>query len=797
MGLHSDSTPPQQDELFAAWTRFLTSLAASGPTVLVVEDLHWADAALVDFLLQLADNSAQAPLLILVTARPEVAVRHPAWLERGGKSTLVQLTSLSDDDIRALIESNLAGASDAFLTTVLERAAGSPLYAEQLAALARERGLSGEIATLDETMIPPTIQALLAARVDGLPKELKPVLLDASVIGRVFWSGAVADLEGRPRDEAEPELEDLARRELARHLDPSSMAGEAEYGFWHALLRDVAYSFLPRAARLAKHRAAAAWITDRSGERLGDLAEIVADHLRRAVELATATGAKDELPQIRSNLASALLAAADHTMRIEPARAIGQLRDALDLLAVDDPRRPKALTVLGQAYMARSEFRDAADMLEAAADSYADRGDGLAAAELATQRGRALSNAGRQPEANEVLAQALPILRANPGPGLVDFLADSAFRFSNHGRVDEAIEAADSALRLADELGLPAPYPALRARGAAIGATDVARADQDIMKAVELAMAAGDFRSALLAMSSRPDIFELEHSSLLLARYDEAVAFARRYGLADGPVRAHRLDALDMHGHWDEMLEEAAALMHDAVAGGDAYTIFMIRMQVGGIEVERGEATQPLDDLMAAAESIGFPPYIGGGTTAMAYLRRGDLDAARSTVEATLERVADGRWVTNTVELVRVSLAVGDVSLARRVLAKACPADTETSRGCLTTLATAYVLEAEGNVAEARQQFAAPSGFFVKVGWPWLTILVQFGEGRCLIAMGDAAHGVELLRAARDTAIELKAKPTLLDIEATIDATKASTSPAQRSMCSDPKDGTIGEPEDS
>ena len=104
VGLHSDAAPPQQTELFAAWTRYLTSLAASGPTVLVVEDLHWADSALVDFLIQLADTTEHAPVLILVTARPEVAVRHPAWLERAGKSTLVQLTSLSDDEITALVE---------------------------------------------------------------------------------------------------------------------------------------------------------------------------------------------------------------------------------------------------------------------------------------------------------------------------------------------------------------------------------------------------------------------------------------------------------------------------------------------------------------------------------------------------------------------------------------------------------------------------------------------------------------------------------------------------------------------
>ncbi len=647
VGLDTDAAPPEQAELFAAWTRFLVSLTADGPMTLVVEDLHWADAALVDFLLQLADSAQEAPLLILVTARPEVAERHPAWLERAGKSSLVQLTSLGDDDIRQMIESSLAGASDAVIATVLERAAGSPLYAEQLAALVREQGLSGEDGAFDESMIPPTIQALLAARVDSLPRELKPVLLDASVIGRVFWSGAVADLEGRPRDEAEPALEDLARRELARHQDPSSMAGEAEYGFWHALLRDVAYSFLPRAARLAKHRAAAAWITERAGDRLSDLAEIVADHLRRAQDLATATGAEDELPQIRSDLASALIAAADHTMRIEPARAIGQLRNALELLAPDDSRRPAALSILAAAHQSREEAHETTDVLAEAARWHLDRGNELAAAELAVRRARALAQLGRQPEADEVLEDARPILEAHPGPGLVEFLSWNASQMVNCGQDAEALEVAEKALRLAEELGLPRPHMALRARAGALSRVDVPGADRDYLEAVDLAMAAGDHRSALIGLSGRAEIFELEHNSRVVAAFDDAIAFARRYGLADGPLRANRLDSLAYVGRWDEVLAEAGALEAEAIASGNKYSLFMIRMEVAGVRLERGLEPEPLDDLMAMAASIGFPAYVGAGSVARAALGRGETEVAAAAVQAALDAVPEGGWLTS------------------------------------------------------------------------------------------------------------------------------------------------------
>ncbi|MEA2549307.1 MAG: hypothetical protein QOE42_1905, partial [Chloroflexota bacterium] len=463
-GLHTDAAPAPQEEAFSAWTRFATSLAKNGPTILVIEDLHWADPALVSFLIQLADNPEPVPLLLVVTARPEVSDRHPEWLVRAGRSTVVQLASLDDGAIRNLVEQAITGASETLLATVLERAAGSPLYAEQLAALVRERSLTAADMTLDESAIPPTIQALLAARIDALPRELKPALLDASVIGRVFWSGAVATLEDSEPAPIAATLEALARRELTRELMPSTMAGEAEYSFWHALLRDVAYSFLPRGARLAKHRAAAAWITEQAGSGLTDLAEIVADHLRRALDLAVAMGSEDEIPAMRSDLATALIAAGEHTRQVEPARAIGQLRSALELIAVDDARRPRVLAQLAEALIARSEFLEGSATLEAAAQAFRDNGDDLGAASLAFRQASAYRNIGDQPMAIAVVDAARPILEASPGQGLVDLHIEESIQAAYRDDHPGAVTAANAALALAASFGLPRPYRALAQR---------------------------------------------------------------------------------------------------------------------------------------------------------------------------------------------------------------------------------------------------------------------------------------------------------------------------------------------
>jgi class 3 adenylate cyclase/tetratricopeptide (TPR) repeat protein len=771
VGLRTEAAPPPQEEAFSAWTRFASSLAADGPAVLVFEDLHWADPALVSFLIQLADAPEPVPLLLVVTARPEVADRHPEWLARAGRSTVIQLVSLDDAAIRSLVEETIAGASETLIATILERAAGSPLYAEQLVALVRERGFSTADATLDESAIPPTIQALLAARIDALPRDLKPALLDASVIGRIFWSGAVASLEDGEAAPIAATLDALARRELTRELVPSTMAGEAEYSFWHALLRDVAYSFLPRGARLAKHRAAAAWITERAGGALGDLAEIVADHLMRALELAAATGADEELPATRSELATALIAAGEHTRQVQPVRAIGQLRTALELIAIDDARRPRVLEQLAEALIARSEYIEGAATLEAAAQAFRDSGDELAAAGLALRQAPAYRNIGDQPLAMAVVEAARPILNANPGRGLVDLHIEESIQAAYRDDHPGAVTAANAALALAASLGLPKPYRALGQRGLARQNTGDPAGEADLREAVDLAIAAGDSRYALSTLSNRAEGMARVEDAL--AAYDEGIAFAERYGLSDAAIRGQRFEWLELAGRWDEILEIAPAMLAEAAAHGNAYSTVMIRMARMAVEAARGPTTSPTEGLTEAAIAIGFRPYVPGGNIAQAAFVNGDPEGARRIIGETLGYVGEGEWTTNAVAQVQVALAMEDVPLAHRVLAKAYPeAGTSRGRGVLSQLATALVLEAEGNIAEARPRFQAAVDYFTRLGWVENSGDSLAGLGRCQIADSEIDAGLANLQRAREIAVYLKTQQKIDAIDAAIAAAK-------------------------
>jgi class 3 adenylate cyclase/tetratricopeptide (TPR) repeat protein len=764
VGLRSDAVLPAQEEAFGAWRKFLESIAAKGSLVLVIEDLHWADAALVGFLTDLAEHPAALPILLVVATRPEITERHPTWLAGSRAARVIRLESLDDDAIAALVGSTLGDASPEVRRTVLERAAGSPLYAEQLAALIRERGISAGDATIDESVIPPTVQALLAARIDSLPREVKPAILDASVIGKVFWAGAVATLEGRDRSSVEPALADLERRAFTRARHPSTMVDELEFAFWHALLREVAYAVLPRAARLAKHRAAAAWIVERAGDDAGDVAEIVADHLRRAMELAEATAAPEDVGAIRTNLVAILLVAADHARSIEPDRTIRHLREALGHLGPDDVRRAGALALLGHALLARGEVREAAETFEAAQAAHSAAGDELAAARLAAPRAVALEHGGDIEAARVVIAATRPKLSEDP-TGLLELEAVALSTFGETHDRAASLRAANDVLALAERFGLPAPPSALLRRGLAILESGDARGETEVRQGIGMAVTAGDLRLAMRGYALLANVMmDVRQPTQALAAYDDGIAFAAAHGMRDDLLRGSRLDALEVAGMWDEVLAEAPSLRADALARGDAWTAFMAGMQSAGVLIQRGATDLDVHGLILEGRSVGLPASIGVGMGAFAALNRGDTPAARALLQEALDLTPEGRTIYGLVESVWAALKLGDTSLARALLARASPEDGS-SRGELTRLARAMVLQAEGDHVSALEQFDTARAYFATRGWVSTWALALAGAGRSRLALGDTAAGLDLLRQARAEAAALQYELLLSEID--------------------------------
>jgi DNA-binding SARP family transcriptional activator/class 3 adenylate cyclase len=268
----------RREEAFAAWRRFLHGLAARRPLVLVLEDLQWADDALLDFLEELLEpasgHAEPAPLLVVVTARPELLERRPGW---GGTrpGSLTELPPLSEADTGRLLEALLSHhrLPQSVGPALLTAADGNPLFAEEYVRMLRDRhplptGGPEQPAVgrpqLDrigpELPLPESVHAIIAARLDALPPADKAALQDLAVLGRVGWVGALAAVSDRDRADVEAWLERLHDKEFLYRAGRSSMAGEREYGFRHVLVRDVAYGQIPRAERASKHRRAAGWL---------------------------------------------------------------------------------------------------------------------------------------------------------------------------------------------------------------------------------------------------------------------------------------------------------------------------------------------------------------------------------------------------------------------------------------------------------------------------------------------------------------------------------------------------------
>jgi hypothetical protein len=261
------------EELARAWPRFATAIAAGGPLILVVEDLHWAGRPMIAMLVRLAARSA-GPVVVLTTARPEPEPGPGAGsAEASAETSTIALRSLTAPASRELLANHprAAGLDEDARADILARAEGNPYFLDQLVVHVADGAFPEGL--------PDTLHALLAARVDALPPAEKHLLQAAAVVGRVFWT---EPLRRRLGDDLDRPLTALEDRGLILAHQTSSLAGQAEFAFRHALLCDVAYASRPAAHRALGHADTAAWLEEISRERVGEVIELVAFHYAAA-----------------------------------------------------------------------------------------------------------------------------------------------------------------------------------------------------------------------------------------------------------------------------------------------------------------------------------------------------------------------------------------------------------------------------------------------------------------------------------------------------------------------------------
>jgi class 3 adenylate cyclase/tetratricopeptide (TPR) repeat protein len=538
----------EREEAFAAWRRLLEAAAEQRPLVLVFEDLHWADDGLLDFVDHLADWATTVPLLILCTARPELLDRRPGW--GGGKRNALTLSigSLSDEETAVLLQRLLDRAvldADA-QQAVLQRAEGNPLYAEEYARMLDDH-VGGDLA------LPETVQGLIAARIDGLAPEDKALLQDASVIGKVFWPGALSGADERI-------LHGLERKEFVRRDRRSSIAGETQYAFLHALVRDVAYGQIPRAERADKHRRAAEWLASLAGDRAEDHAEMLAHHYHEALSLAEAAGVDGS--SLREPARHAFARAAERAYGLNAYLAAIQFgNEALALTPEDAPELPPLQLLI--AYATWPVGRDDPGLLERARDGFLAQGDEGRAAEASAVLSRILFHRGDTEAARRAGAHAVELARRAPpstATGLA--LAQEARRFEISDRdYEAALPLAREALAIAEELGdVSLASHALNTIGLArIDLGDVGGI-ADLEQAVAIAEEGGHLTAAGPALNNLASclaiVGRLADADSTLAR---TRAFVERHGHTAGLVwnDGEQVEVADLLGDLDRIFEWA------------------------------------------------------------------------------------------------------------------------------------------------------------------------------------------------------------------------------------------------
>jgi len=569
-----------RDELFAGWRLFFERLAAVAPVVLLVEDVQYADAGMLDFCEHLLDWARDVPIFVLTLARPELEDRRAGWGTGRRNSTALTLDPLDEAAMDALLDGLVPGMPAAGKAAIAGRAEGIPLYAVETVRMLIDRDvvqpIDGDYRLLGDVgklRVPATLQSLLAARLDALDPDARRLVADAAVLGGTFPAEALAAVSDQPETQVRALLAELVRREvLGVRADPLSPQ-RGQYGFVQTMFRQVAYDTLSRRERKGRHLVVAAHLQTAFADEGEEVAEVIATHLLDAL---AAVPDDPDVPELRTKTVAMLTRAGERAERTgAPATAATAYTTAADLLE-QAGGTDNELAAAGLAEQAGKIARRAGqnerslEHYHRAAAVYLRHDRRRDAARADTGRSSALRSLGQHEQARELLRGSLSVLEAEPDADTVEALDGLAWLETASGDPAEGDRLSVAALTQAQALDLP---NALLARLLDTRSLIHIQAGRDVeavaylREASRRAESANDSYAVGLTLNNLADTLLTTDPLAAAEAARTAMEHARRMGNLEalGLAGGNLLESLLLSGAWEE-----AELVYEAGVREDA-----------------------------------------------------------------------------------------------------------------------------------------------------------------------------------------------------------------------------------
>jgi class 3 adenylate cyclase/tetratricopeptide (TPR) repeat protein len=773
----------EKEELFGAWRLFFERLAGADPVVMVFEDMQWADASLLDFVEYLLEWSRDHALYVITLARPDLLERRPTWGAGRRTFSALYLEPLSEHAMEELLGGLVPGLSGELRSRILAHAEGVPLYAVETVRMLLDRGLLvqegsvyrpvGPIETLE---VPETLQALIAARLDGLSVEERRLLQDAAVLGKTFTRQALVGLAGSDAPELEPLLASLVRKEvLSIQADPRSPE-HGQYGFLQDLVRRVAYETLSRRERKARHLAAAAQLEQAFASEQ-EIVEVLASHFLAAFEAAPDDA---DAPAIGRRAGDLLARAGERAASLAASEEAEHYFEQAASLTEEEIARARLLERAGE-MAARSGTSDRAqERFEQALALFREAGEGHEAARVTARLGEVEWKRGHLDDALERMERALAEVEGEEPDADVAALAAQIGR--GHvfkGDLDRAAARLETALELAEALWLPEVLAeALNSKGViASSRSRLEEAHALMERALALALEYELPAAALRAFNNVGDsLSRRDRCEEAAALLEQGLAFARRVG--DRRYEATLLGELcwsqSLTGRWREAIAAFEQVPEERQV--EASTAFVLALPEPFVAQGRLADARRLLSVYARFETSDDVQEVVcyRAAEAVVQLADGKPEKALSAAERALAAIDEVGTADSTIKLAfpaafEAALASGARGRAEQLLTQIeslPPGRLAPSLRAHAARFRARLAATDGDERRAAAGYSAAGSTFREFGMPFWLAITETEHGEWLASHGRAAEAEPLLAEARETFERLEAKPWLERVEA-------------------------------